>query len=66
MAKSIIQVVIEAMDNDIASTTEFLISGSVKDFAEYREAVGRIRGLRLAVQAIKDLMRNNEFDDEND
>lgn len=66
MAKSIIEVVIEAIQNDIASTTEFLISGSVKDHAEYREAVGRIRGLRLAVQSIKDLMRANEYEDDDE
>ncbi len=66
MAKTIIQVVIEAMENDIASTTEFLIGGAAKDFAEYREAVGRIRGLRLAVQAIQDLLRSQLHEDDDD
>jgi len=41
-----------------------LSSGQVKDYAEYRELVGLIRGLRLAVSDIEDLLRN--FEDQED
>lgn len=44
---------------------DFLGSGSAKDYAEYREVVGVLRGLLQANQNIEDLMdRAKELDDE--
>jgi hypothetical protein len=53
-------VLIEKHEEDVASSTQFLVGGGAKDFAEYREVVGRIRGLRLAIQTTKDLLRSME------
>jgi hypothetical protein len=41
----------------VASCTQFLASGGPKDFSEYKEVVGRIRGLQLAIQTTKDLQQ---------
>ena len=60
MAKTVYDVLIEKHEEDVASSTQFLVGGGAKDFAEYREVVGRIRGLRLAIQSTKDLLRSME------
>jgi hypothetical protein len=60
MAKTVYDVLIEKHEEDVASSTQFLVGGGAKDFAEYREVVGRIRGLRLAIQTTKDLLRSME------
>lgn len=65
MAKTIFDVLIEKFEEDIASSADFLINGGAKDYAEYREVAGRVRGLRLAVQSTKDLSRS-QMDEEDD
>ena len=64
MAKTVYDVLIDKCDEDIAASTEFLVSGTAKEYAEYREIVGRIWGLRLAIQTIKDLSRSQMEDDD--
>lgn len=65
MAKTVFDVLIEKFEEDIASSADFLINGGAKDYAEYREVVGRVRGLRLSVQSTKDLSRS-QMDEEDD
>lgn len=44
---------------------EFLCDGGAKDFAEYKNLCGEIRGLSVAQVEIKDLVRKfKELDDE--
>ena len=64
MAKTVFDVLLEKHEEDVASSTQFLASGGPKDYAEYKEVVGRIRGLQLAIQTTKDLQRN--FTEEDD
>ena len=64
MAKTVFDVLIEIFEEDIASSADFLINGGAKDYAEYREVVGRVRGLRLAVQSTKDLSRSQDEEDD--
>jgi len=66
MAKTVYDVLINSYEADVASAVEFLISGGAKDFAEYREVVGRVRGLRLAIESTKDLMRSQLEEDEDE
>lgn len=66
MAKTVFDVLIDKFSEDVRASSEFLSTGGVKDIAEYREVVGRIRGLQLAIQTTKDLMRAHEQDDDND
>jgi hypothetical protein len=65
VAKTVFDVLIEKFEEDIASSADFLINGGAKDYAEYREVAGRVRGLRLAVQSTKDLSRS-QMDEEDD
>jgi|APGre2960657373_1045057.scaffolds.fasta_scaffold260616_2 hypothetical protein len=44
---------------------EFLGSGAIKEYAEYREICGVIRGLRTADSYLTDLVRKQErYEDE--
>lgn len=44
---------------------EFLCEGGAKDFAEYKSLCGEIRGLSVAQEETKDLVRKlKELDDE--
>ena len=64
MGKTVYDVLIEKFEEDVASSSQFLANGGAKDFAEYREEVGRIRGLQLAIQSTKDLSRSQMEDDD--
>jgi hypothetical protein len=64
MAKTVFDALIEKFEEDISSSTTFLVNGGAKSFEEYREVVGRIRGLQLAIQNTKDLSRNFMEDDD--
>ena len=66
MAKSVLDVLVMKHEEDVASSTQFLANGGAKDFAEYREVVGRIRGLQLAIQTTKDLSRSQMEEEDND
>lgn len=49
----------------IHNIEQSLSNGSAKDFAEYRELCGVIRGLRMAQMEVQDLVsRIKESDDE--
>lgn len=64
MAKTVFDVLVDKFEEDISSSTQFLIGGGVKNFDEYKEVVGRIRGLQLAIQTTKDLSRSQMEDDD--
>ena len=65
MAKTVFDVLITKHEEDVSSATQFLANGGAKDLAEYREVVGRIRGLQLAIQTTKDLSRS-QMEEDND
>ena len=64
MAKTVFDVLIMKHEEDVASSTQFLVGGGAKSFDEYREVVGRIRGLQLAIQTTKDLSRSQMEEDD--
>lgn len=66
MSKTVFDVLVEKYEEDVASSADFLVNGGAKDYAEYREVAGRIRGLRLAIQTTKDLSRSQMEDDDNE
>lgn len=66
MAKTVFDVLLTKHEEDVTSATVFLANGGAKDFSEYREVVGRIRGLQLAIQTTKDLSRSQMEDNDND
>lgn len=58
MAKTVFDVLKDRIDEDISSAQSFLCAGSPKDYADYREVVGLIRGLEATKSYIEDLSRN--------
>ena len=62
--KTLTDVMIDKFEEDIASSTQFLIGGGAKSFDDYKEVVGRIRGLQLAIQTTKELVRNQMDSDD--
>ena len=56
------QTVFDVLENKLAdlqqSQEEFLAGGRAKDFPEYKESCGVIRGLAAARREIEDLARN--------
>ena len=64
MATTVFDVLNEKITEHQRSSEDFLQSGGAKDFAEYREVCGVIRGLNAALREISDLSRN--YMDDND
>ena len=64
MAKTVFDVLKDRIDGDISSAQSFLNAGSPKDYANYREVVGLIRGLEAIKSYIEDLAKNYMEDDD--
>ena len=64
MAKTVFDVLKEKIGDDKSSALEFLGSGGAKDFAQYKEVVGLIRGLGACTTHIEDLAKNYMEDDD--
>ena len=64
MAKTVFDVLIQQIEEQKLSSTQFLISGGPKDFAQYKEVTGLIRGLEVGKQLIEDLSRNQMEEDD--
>jgi len=64
VAKTVFDVLIEKINDDLSSAQDFLNAGSAKDYANYREIVGLIRGLEASKSFIEDLSRNYMDDDD--
>jgi len=58
VAKTVFDVLTQKIDEDISSAQSFLSAGSPKDYANYREVVGLIRGLEASKSYVEDLARN--------
>jgi|TARA_R100001224_G_C3992631_1_gene139822 hypothetical protein len=65
MAKTVFDVLTQQIEEQKLSSTQFLISGGPKDFAQYKEVTGLIRGLEVSRQLIEDLSRN-QMEEDND
>lgn len=55
MATTVFDVLIKKVEEQQASAQTFITRGTAKEYAEYREAVGLLRGLDHAKQLIQDL-----------
>ncbi len=64
MAKTVFDVLKDRINDDISSAQSFLNAGSPKDYANYREVVGLIRGLEASKSYIEDLAKNYMEDDD--
>ena len=65
MPKTVFDVLNENIIERIESTKQRLAIGSAKDYPEYRELCGLIRGLEFAQREVDDLSRHY-MEDEND
>tara|TARA_R110000803_G_scaffold90093_3_gene157398 strand:+ start:2352 stop:2546 length:195 start_codon:yes stop_codon:yes gene_type:complete len=61
---TIFSALIKRFEEDRHSAIESLASGGAKDFSQYKETTGYIRGLEICIRHVKDLSRNMEDDDE--
>ena len=66
MAKTVFDVLKDNIEVDKTSALEFLGSGGAKDFAQYKEVAGLIRGLESSIAHIQDLSRNYMEDDDDE
>tara|TARA_R110002020_G_C16246905_1_gene769507 strand:+ start:772 stop:966 length:195 start_codon:yes stop_codon:yes gene_type:complete len=64
MARTVFDVLIEQIEEQKKSSVEFLTSGGPKDFSQYKEVTGLVRGLESSISIIKDLQRNQEESDD--
>ena len=64
MAKTVFDVLIDKIEEQASSAENFLSGGSPKDYAEYREVCGLLRGLRSAQVVIQDLSRKYMEEDD--
>jgi hypothetical protein len=55
---------LEKFTAHIAAVADSLASGAAKDYAEYRDLCGLIRGLETAKREVLDLSRNYMEDDD--
>jgi hypothetical protein len=58
MAKTVFDVLKERIEEQKSSAMEFLADGGPKDYAEYRNVCGLLRGLQVTLSYIEDLSRN--------
>jgi hypothetical protein len=58
MAKTIFDVLKDKIEEDKSSALEFLGSGGAKDYSQYSEVTGLIRGLETCLSYMEDLSRN--------
>ena len=64
MAKTIFDVLKDKLEEDKSSALQFLASGGAKDFSQYKEVTGMVRGLETCMNYVEDLSRNMEEYDE--
>jgi hypothetical protein len=64
MARTVFDVLIEQIEEQKESSVKFLTSGGPKDFSQYKEVTGLVRGLESSISIIKDLQRNQEESDD--
>jgi len=55
MAKTVYDVLVDKITAHIAAVADSVASGAAKDYAEYRDLCGLIRGLETAKREILDL-----------
>lgn len=66
MARTVFDVLTKEIDEEISLVADMLVQGGVKDYSEYRELCGVIRGLATAKREIQDLAKHQMEDDEDD
>lgn len=55
MDNSFVEKLVKELKVEIARGEAFLGDGSAKDYAEYREMVGKLTGVRVSLMLVQDL-----------
>ena len=66
MADHVLELLVKKLQDRVEQVSESLRDGSARDYAEYRNLCGVVRGLELAQMETNDLLRRlkeNENDD---
>tara|TARA_R110000787_G_scaffold20570_2_gene61036 strand:+ start:379 stop:582 length:204 start_codon:yes stop_codon:yes gene_type:complete len=66
MAKTVFDVLKDRIEEQRSSAVEFLASGGCKDYAQYRDTCGLVRGLETTLSHMEDLSRNYLEDEDGD
>ena len=61
MANTVFGVLIERIEEQKTSAMQFLVEGGPKDFAQYKEVCGLLRGLQISQTQVEDLSRNYPY-----
>ena len=64
MAKTVFDVLIQQIEEQKLSSIQFLTSGGPKDYAQYKEVTGLIRGFETSISIINELQRKQEEKDD--
>lgn len=64
MATTVFDVLKKKISEDISSAQEFLSHGGAKDYPQYKEITGLIRGLETCNDYVLDLAKNYMEDDD--
>ena len=64
MAKTVFDVLKEKIEVDKQTAIDFLAKAGAKDFPEYKELTGLIRGLETSLSHIEDFSRNYMEDED--
>jgi len=62
--QTVLDVLKAQITENVTNSETHLSNGAVKDYAEYREVVGIVRGSKAIINLINDLQRNLENDDD--
>lgn len=65
MARTVYDVLLERITAHQSAVADSVVSGAARDFAEYRELCGLIRGLETAKREISDLAQQ-QLESDND
>ena len=63
MGLTVLDVLKKNIEEQKLTSIQFLTSGGPKDYAQYKEVTGLVRGLEVSKQLVEDLLRNQREED---
>lgn len=61
---TVFDVLTQQIEEQRGASVKFLMTGGPKDFSQYKEVTGLIRGFETSISIIKELQRNQEEKDD--
>ena len=63
MGLTVLDILKKNIEEQKLTSIQFLTSGGPKDYAQYKEVTGLVRGLEVSKQLVEDLLRNQREED---